>query len=294
MENSLSSYWVCVVARNAAAYLASTLESLLGQTLQPVQIVVVNDGSTDSTSAILADYEKRHPRLGVLTLPNNGYDIRRVPRNINRGWRLACGTGVQSDYFMISGDDCSYPRNYAGTLVSRMMAEPSLVVSSGRPRSREAISREHSPSGSGRMVRSSFWKTLGGRYPVQVGWETWLLYKAEEEGFEVRLFDDLVFEHKRPRGTMHQFAYWGAAMHALGYQPIYACGRIGKNLIERNVSLKGSLNMLRGYLQGFLGSSDPFLLPLEPSLRRFVRIQQSCRVVSLARSILMGWGSRLP
>lgn len=170
MESSQSgSYWVCVVARNAAAHLPSTLESLLGQTLQPSKIVVVDDGSKDETSTILAGYEKQHRIVRVLTLPDNGYDIRRVPRNMNRGWRFAADNGVRSDYFMISGDDCSYPIDYARTLVTEMMAEPSLVVSSGRPRSKYGISHEHSPSGSGRMVRCSFWTKLGEQYPFQAG-----------------------------------------------------------------------------------------------------------------------------
>jgi hypothetical protein len=143
------------------------------------------------------------------------------------------------------------------------------------------------------MIGSSFWRMLGERYPVQVGWETWLLYKAEEKGFDVRLFDDLVFEHKRPRGTMHQFAYWGAAMYALGYHPIYACGRIARNLVERRVTFKGSLNMLRGYVRTFLGSSDSFLMPFESSLRRFVCTQQARRIATFARSIAIGCNGRL-
>jgi hypothetical protein len=54
-------------------------------------------------------------------------------------------------------------------------------------------------------------------------------------------------------------------MRALGYHPLYAFGRITKNLIARKVPLKGSLNMLQGYLLGFVDSSDPFVSPFEDS-----------------------------
>ena len=287
MKNpQVGSYWVCVAARNAAAHLPSALSSLLSQTLQPVQIIAVNDGSSDSTSAILADYQREQPEVKVLNLPDSGYDIRRVPRNINLAWKFANNTGIASEHFMISGDDCVYPRDYVRTLISKMASHPRVVVASGRPRSGGSLSQEHSPSGSGRLVKCSFWRALGERYPIRVGWETWLLYKAQERGLEVGLFDDLVFEHARPRGTMHQFTYWGAAMCALGYHPLYACGRIARNLIGRKVALKGSLNMLRGYLLGFLDSSDPFVSPYESSLRRFVSAEQSRRITNVARAVI--------
>jgi glycosyltransferase involved in cell wall biosynthesis len=279
-------YWVCLLARDAAAHLESTLDSLLGQTSRPLAIVVVDDGSTDQTSVMLANYRKQHPNVvRILALPDKGYDIRRVPRNVNLAWHFATHSGLDTEYFMISGDDCSYPKQYAQTLISRMMSQPRVAVSSGHPRSKRYLSEEHSPSGSGRMIKSSFWKTVGGRYPIRAGWETWLLYKAQEKGAAVKLFDDLNFEHVRPRGTIHQFTYWGAAMHVLGYHPLYAFGRIARNLIKRKVPIGGSLNMLRGYVQGCLDPSDPYFSPLESSLREFVSIQQKRQMASITRAI---------
>ena len=136
------------------------------------------------------------------------------------------------------------------------------------------------------MIKCSFWKAVGGRYPIRAGWETWLLYKAEEEGLQVKLFDDVIFDHRRPRGTMHQFAYWGASMHVLGYNPLYAVGRIAKNLVKHKMPIKGSLNMLRGYVQASLGSSDPYLHPLDKSFRRFVSTQHSRRIRILSRTVM--------
>ena len=286
-EHRNDSYWACVLARNAELHLRATLDSLLSQSLQPKRVIIVDDGSTDHTAMILIDYADRYPDVvEVLSLPDRGYDIRRVPRNINLGWNRSQAKGLKTDYFMISGDDCQYPEDYARLIASRMTNERRTVVASGRPKSGGSLLEEHSPSGSGRMVRCSFWKEVGARYPVRAGWETWLLYKASERGFEGKVFDDLVFEHFRPRGAEHQFLYWGAAMHALGYHPIYAFGRIAKNLVIRRVAVKGSLNMLRGYVLASLGSSDPFILSFESSLRRFVRAQQSRRMASVARSIV--------
>ena len=101
------SYWVAVVARNAAQNISSTLNSLLNQTLLPTRIVVVNDGSSDNTSEILTEKSREHPIIQVLDRPDRGYDIRRVPSNINLA--IESASDLQTDYLMISGDDCTYP-----------------------------------------------------------------------------------------------------------------------------------------------------------------------------------------
>lgn len=281
------SYRVIVVARNAAPHLKRTLDSLLNQTLKTEGIVVVDDGSADSTPDILRGYEREHHTMvKVITRPDNGYDIRRVPSNINLAWKSMSASGLPSDFFMISGDDCFYPRHYAESLLAKMHTDPRTVVSSGRPSTSTPLSREHSPSGSGRMIKEQFWRDVGGRYPLIAGWESWLLYMASLNGFKASLFGDLVFEHFQPRGAKHQFIYWGAAMRTLGYHPLYAMGRIAKNALTTTVGPKGSIKMLRGYFQARLGSDDEFVAPFDSLLRQFVYRQQAQRITHVVVSIL--------
>jgi len=280
------SYWVAVVARNAAQHLPNTLDSLLQQTTPPKRITVVDDGSKDETGRILHDYEKHTRNINVLTLPDRGYDIRRVPSNVSLAWKVNKKTGLLTDFFMISGDDCFYPTTYAEMLTSRMQPIERLVVASGHPSDMGTLTRERVPSGSGRMIKCWFWSDVGAQYPLKAGWETWLLYKASMKSCEVRLFDDLPFQHVRPRGTGHQFGYWGAAMGTLGYHPLYAVGRIAKNAFIRSIGVKGSVNMLRGYVQSQLGSEDPFISPFEQHLREFVMAEQSRRIQTIAATII--------
>lgn len=57
---------VIVSAYNEELYIRQCLDSLLGQTLEGMEIIVVNDASTDSTSSILAEYEARFPAVQVI------------------------------------------------------------------------------------------------------------------------------------------------------------------------------------------------------------------------------------
>jgi glycosyltransferase involved in cell wall biosynthesis len=275
---------VVVVSRNGAIHIRLTLDSLLNQSQKPDRISVVDDGSTDETPGILREYIETSGIITTLTLPDRGYDIRRVPSNINYAWDR--NRTLRTEYFMVSGDDCTYPDNYAETLTRRMNLKPSLVVASGRPSTIESVSPEHTPSGSGRVIRTTFWRELGGTYPLQAGWETWLLYQAALKGFEVRLFEDLEYQHSRPRGAEHQFVYWGAAMATLGYHPLYALGRIAVNATRPPLAPRRSVNMLRGYLQSTLQPADAFLHPYDRVLRSFVNRSQRQRISGIVTSLL--------
>jgi glycosyltransferase involved in cell wall biosynthesis len=63
---------VLVAAHNAQATLAETIDSVCRQTYPCWQLVVVNDGSNDSTGQIAHDYESRDSRILVLDQPHSG------------------------------------------------------------------------------------------------------------------------------------------------------------------------------------------------------------------------------
>lgn len=56
---------------NGERFVAEALESLLGQSLRDIEVIAVDDGSTDATGAILAGYAARDARLRVITNPTN-------------------------------------------------------------------------------------------------------------------------------------------------------------------------------------------------------------------------------
>ncbi|MBV9996064.1 MAG: glycosyltransferase [Caulobacteraceae bacterium] len=63
---------VLMPAHNAARWLGEAIESVLGQTLADLELLVVDDGSTDGSAEILRAFQQRDPRLKVLVQPRRG------------------------------------------------------------------------------------------------------------------------------------------------------------------------------------------------------------------------------
>lgn len=63
---------VIIPAFNAAATLKPTLRTIAAQTLRPLEVILVDDGSTDDTADIARSFRGRLPNLQVISRPNRG------------------------------------------------------------------------------------------------------------------------------------------------------------------------------------------------------------------------------
>ena len=66
---------VIIAVYNAEPYLAEAMDSLLVQGFRDMEILCVNDGSTDKSGKILADYAARDPRIHILDQENRGWSV---------------------------------------------------------------------------------------------------------------------------------------------------------------------------------------------------------------------------
>lgn len=91
---------IIVPVCNVQKYLRQCLNSLTYQTLEDIQIICINDGSTDSSLDILREYAGYDPRIEVISKPNAGY-----------GHTMNCGlNAARGEYIgIVESDDWADP-----------------------------------------------------------------------------------------------------------------------------------------------------------------------------------------
>lgn len=93
---------IIIPCYNAAAWLAETLHSCLEQSYRPLEIILIDDGSTDESPAIIADFQRRFPDLICAEWGEN----RGGPAARNRGFALSRGEYIQ----WLDADDLLAPQ----------------------------------------------------------------------------------------------------------------------------------------------------------------------------------------
>ena len=106
---------------NGEAFVAEAVESILTQTFQDFEFLIVDDGSTDRSARILADYAGHDPRIRVLSQQNRG-----LIASLNRGLNEAQGVYIAR----MDADDVALPERLA-LQVTFLDANPSVAALGG-------------------------------------------------------------------------------------------------------------------------------------------------------------------
>lgn len=80
---------ILVPIYNVESYLSTCLESLINQTLKDLEIICINDGSTDKSLDIIKSYQTKDSRIKLINKPNTGYGD-----SMNQGLRKAQGAYI--------------------------------------------------------------------------------------------------------------------------------------------------------------------------------------------------------
>jgi biofilm PGA synthesis N-glycosyltransferase PgaC len=285
--NHLRRYLLISPCRDEAQYLRRTLDSVAAQSERPTLWVVVDDGSTDATPAILEEYARRLPYL-------------RVVRRVDRG-RRAVGPGVieafyagletvrleDFDYVCKLDMDLDLPVRYFELLMKRMEGNPRIGTTSGKPwfvlpqsgALVPEICGDEMSVGMTKFYRVACFKEIGG-FVREVMWDGIDCHRARMLGWIAESVDIelLRFLHLRPQGASHKGIWTGRVrvgfgQYFMGTSPLYHLAVITYRLPAYPVVV-GSVAMLWGYLKSWL-KGVPRYDDLE--FRRFLRsYQYSC------------------
>lgn len=126
LDNDVDSPLVSVIVPvyNASLFIRRCIDSLIHQTLKNIEIILVNDGSTDDSLNIIKEYEKLDSRIIVINQTNSGCNVSR-----NRGISIARGRYIG----FVDSDDMVSPDYFAELYATAVSEEADITATPNIP-----------------------------------------------------------------------------------------------------------------------------------------------------------------
>jgi poly-beta-1,6-N-acetyl-D-glucosamine synthase len=274
-----TSYLLISPCRNEAQFMRKTLDSVLAQTVPPAKWVIVDDGSTDDSPRILAEYARKVSWLTIVTRPDRGR--RAVGPGVIEAFYAGLQTVNAADYeFICKLDlDLDLPAQYFELLMQRMTANPRIATCSGKPYYMEGerlieerLGNENSV-GASKFYRVKCFEAIGG-FVRGVMWDGIDCHLCRMNGWLTGAWNDpeLRFIHLRPMGSSQKNIYAGRMRHGcgqyfMGTGFLYLAASAVSRLTERPYVI-GSLAMIWGWLKSAAVRAPRYH---NPAFRKFLR-----------------------
>ena len=110
---------IIIPVYNVRLFLAEALESVINQTYKNLEIIVVDDGSTDGSGEICDNYAIRDDRITVIHQNNRGLSAAR-----NKGLDIMVGKAVA----FLDSDDAYHPEYVSKMIAAMIREEADLVI----------------------------------------------------------------------------------------------------------------------------------------------------------------------
>ena len=273
--------------RDEEHYITKTLESVVRQTIQPAQWILVDDGSSDRTGKIIGEYATQYPWITTV-------------HRADRGSRLA-GSGVMEAFY------CGYERlqeqewQFIGKLDGDVGLEPDyfekcfqrffenskLGICGGLMyfEQKGRLKPDEHPMthvrGALKLYRHPCWFDIGGLIR-DAGWDTVDEVHANMLGWETRTFPELKVMHYRPTGEAagpwYDNVKNGRADYVSGYHPLFLFCKCVRRVFQKPFLLK-SLAHGYGYFSAFIKGTPRIQ---NKQLQRYIRGQQMRRLLFMA------------
>lgn len=275
----MSIYAIITPARNEESEIGKTILSVIAQTVQPAEWVIVDDGSGDGTGAVIDRYARDFPWITAVHHPDRGY------RSPGMGVMEAFYAGYDAlrvknwDFLVKLDADMTLEPDYFRNCLRHFEIYPELGIGGGtiyeheNGKSKIEVTPHFHVRGATKIYRRACWEAIEGLQRV-LGWDTLDEVKANMLHWQTRSFEDVLALQRRPtgfrQGTWADNVKNGRAAYISGYHPLFMFLKCLRRLLLGPYVL-GSVALGLGYLTAALKGLPQVQ---DRELRTYLREQQ--------------------
>lgn len=246
-------YVLITAAYNEGAYIGATIEAVLAQSLRPQKWVIVSDGSTDDTDAVIKQYVKQcrfieyFRREKAEGAPGFASKV----SAIHAGYGALRGTRYR--FIGILDADVTFDSDYYERVINQFHKDPELGIAGGfiyETRNGRSVSRSsnstRSVAGAIQLFRRECYENIGGHRPIDYGGEDWVCeIEARCNGWTVEAFPQVIVQHHKPnvsrRGALREAIRQGRMDYVVGSHPIFEIVKCLRRVSERPYFLSAAV-----------------------------------------------------
>ncbi|MCW6543627.1 glycosyltransferase [Yersinia ruckeri] len=180
---------IIVPVFNGEAYLSTLLDSLSNQTGVSIEIIAVNDGSSDKSAQILANHALNDPRIQVIHQSNQGLSVAR-----NTGIRYASGQWIA----FADCDDWLAPEALKTWLTQATAQQLEMLIGNGY-----SFTTDPNPALSPPLLHKQTWGMI-------LDGSSWIIHCVEQQEWPHYAWLQLI---RREFIVTHQFAFIPQMLH---------------------------------------------------------------------------------
>lgn len=278
-------YIIITPVRNEEKYIDKTLQSVINQTITPMQWVIVNDGSSDRTREIVEEKIRSHRWITLLNMSDRGFAA------VGKGVVESFYAGFKSierpdewEFIAKLDGDLSMDEKYFENLIFRFKEHKKLGIAGGtcfceeKGTMHEEKTPIFHPIAAARLYRRSCFEEIGGLSACNA-WDTIDLLRARTKGWETRRFPDSKIIHYRIMSSRH--GLWegkkrtGRNLYLTGYSVIFLLARSAYRLFKKPYLIE-SAGVIYGYFNALLKKES---LAVTPEEKAFLRREQRQRLL---------------
>jgi glycosyltransferase involved in cell wall biosynthesis len=296
MSNPLT-YVLITAARNEQALIDATIRSVVGQTVKPLRWIIVSDGSTDQTNALVTKYAYAHDWIELIRMPEHSdRQFAAKAHCVNAAYeRLRC---LEFDLIGNIDADITFDSDFFEYLIGKFTMIENLGIAGTpyyEPQSHAAdgnsihtFSDLNHVSGQCQLFRRRCFEEIGGYVPIKGGAIDWVAVRtARMKGWKTQSFVEKVFVHHRKMGTAERGVlqarfHYGQKAYYVGGHPLWELLKGGFEMRQKPW-IVGGLFFILGYLWAWVIRMPR---PVSRELIAFHRAEQMARLHGIYLRIL--------
>jgi glycosyltransferase involved in cell wall biosynthesis len=288
-----AAYVLITPARNEAAFLEKTIESVIHQTILPVKWVIVDDGSTDATADIVRRHLPQHHWMELVQMPQRrDRSFAAKVGAFNAGYERV--KGLRWDVIGNLDGDISFGADHFEFLTGKFAMDATLGVAGtifkeeGYSSDKDSFEGRAHVAGQCQLFRKQCWEQIGGYIPHRAGGIDWMaVVTARMKGWKTESFRERWFFHYRrlgtaERGVLSSLFLYGQKDYYLGGHPVWELFRALYRAAKRPF-ITGGLALSLGYCWAFLRRVPR---PVSCELMAFHRKEQIAKLRAILKAVV--------